>query len=137
MCYNDVNFGYWNGISCDCCVFGWGLLFCVVCDDVYVGENCNIDCFFVYVQYCDEFDGDWGKYFVILILNCLYQNVYDEVFVWFGYYNKNFYNVYLNVGVDNFFIRFYLDIVFGGLKGFVLKIGGVDNVIDNFVFLLI
>ena len=132
-CHNDANLGYWNGTSCDRCVFGWGLPSCAVCDDAHVGENCNIDCFSAHAQYRDELDGDWGKHPVAPILNCLYENAHDEVFAWFGYHNKNPHNVYLNVGADNFLTRPFLDIVPGGLKGFVLKTGGADNATDNLV----
>ena len=132
-CHNDANLGYWNGTSCDRCVFGWGLPSCALCDDAHVGENCNIDCFSAHAQYRDELDGDWGKHPVAPILNCLYENAHNEVFAWFGYHNKNPHNVYLNVGADNFLTRPYLDIVPGGLKGFVLKTGGADNATDNLV----
>lgn len=59
------------------------------------------------------------------------------MFVWFGYYNRNFYNVYLNVGLGNFFLRLYLNIVLGGLSGFVCKFSGLNNIISNLILLLI
>lgn len=54
-------------------MLGWGFFICIFCDGVYVGERCDFDCVVVYVKYCDKFDGDLGKFFIELIINCLYS----------------------------------------------------------------
>lgn len=132
-CHNDSHLGYWNGTSCDQCVFGWGLPTCAVCDEAHVGESCDIDCVSAHAQYRDELDGGWGKHPVEPILNCLYNTAQGEVFAWFGYHNRNPHNVYLSAGPGNFFSRPYLNIVPGGLSGFVRKISGSDNTTSNLI----
>lgn len=87
----------------------------------------------MHAQYRDKLDGDRGKYSVDPIVNCLYRDDEGEVFVWFGYNNRNPHNVYLSVGTDNFFSRPYLEIVPGGLSGFARKISGSDNATNNLV----
>lgn len=86
-----------------------------------------------HAQYRDELDGNWGKLPVEPITNCVYSTAQGEVFAWFGYNNRNPHNVYLRVGPDNFFSRPYLEIVPGGLAGFVRKISGSDNATSNLV----
>ena len=132
-CHNDSKLGYWNGTACDNCVLGWGLPICTTCDSTHVGERCDIYCVTAHAQYRDKLDGDWGKYSVDPIINCVYRDGEGEMFAWFGYNNRNPHNVYLSVGPNNFFSRPYTEIVPGGLAGFVRKVTGLENAADSLV----
>ena len=120
-CHDNSSLGHWNGSSCDRCTEGWALPTCTSCDAAHVGANCNINCVTAHGQYRDPRDGDWEREPVEPILNCLSRDDDGSIRAWFGYHNKNPHNVYLSVGPDNEFTRPSLNLIPGGIEGFVRK----------------
>lgn len=108
VCHNAEVKGHWTGASCDQCIVGWRAPTCTECDTDYVGQgHCTIPCINnqgILRQQGDNPDPkDMSSERLPLrpAFRCYTKESDGAMTAWFGYDNRNMYNVYVAEGAEN------------------------------------